>query len=117
MPTASKRPCRHPGCPALVESGIGYCEGHGGKGRLSKREALRATPPERGYDANWRRFREWFIRRHPICESSAGCNHYAMEVHHVITITQDPSLRLVESNCQSLCKPHHQSLAGKGGMA
>jgi 5-methylcytosine-specific restriction protein A len=121
MPFAPRRPCRAPGCPALVEAGIGYCEAHGGHSRLSVRTVSLGTTKERGYDANWKRFREWFIRRHPMCEATNGpgtpCNRYAVEVHHIVKIKHDPSLRLVEGNCQSLCKPHHQALAGKGGRA
>lgn len=54
MSPALLRPCATPGCPALV-TGV----------RCSRcataREQQRGTRSERGYDARWQRFRQWFI--------------------------------------------------------
>lgn len=32
----------------------------------------------------------------------------AVMVHHIVPITEAPELRLVESNCESLCAMHHE---------
>ena len=115
-PVAPKRPCRQIGCPALVESGIGYCEKHGGKPRSSARPTVRGTTKERGYGSrDWKPFRSWVLRRRPMCEASTGCNQPATEVHHIVKIEDEPSRRLDETNVQCLCSYHHRSLAGKGG--
>ena len=121
MPFAPKRPCKKPACGSLVESGgNGYCETHVGLGRQQNCERwaahdrTRGNSAERGYDARWRRFRTWFLNRHPMCESDKGCNRAADEVHHIHKIS-DGGARLDEMNCMALCRLHHLALAGKGG--
>jgi len=81
----------------------------------SSRDEHRGTAAQRGYDANWTRFRSWFLMRHPMCESDRGCRRFASEVHHIIKISEQPALRLVEGNCQALCGLHHRQLRGNGG--
>lgn len=46
--------CSEPGCPLPVQSG--RCAAHS-----RQRERWRGSAASRGYDAAWRRFREWFI--------------------------------------------------------
>ena len=50
MPNAPKRPCREPGCPALVDSG--RCPTHQRK-RYRQQDANRESAAKRGYDAAW----------------------------------------------------------------
>lgn len=73
----------------------------------ASRDRQRGSAAARGYDRTWRRFRVWFLRRHPICEDECGCTRAAEEVHHRVALVEQPELRLVEENCQALCKAHH----------
>lgn len=60
MPRKPKKPCKHPGCPKLVE-GM-YCEEHA---LLHGQE--RGDSAVRGYDSKWRKARERFLKCHPLC--------------------------------------------------
>ena len=83
--------------------------------RSNVTDERRGNSTQRGYDWNWRRFRKWFLGRHPLCESVEHCWKPAVEVHHVVRICDSRADRLVESNCQSLCHYHHRKLGGRGG--
>ena len=109
MPAAPKRRCSFPTCPELVDSG--RCAQHS-----KDPEELRGKTAERGYDGVWRKFRLWFLKRHPICVDceTEGIVRAATEVHHVKKLKQFPELRLVESNVRGLCWPHHNIRTGKG---
>jgi 5-methylcytosine-specific restriction protein A len=93
-PFAPKRPCLQSGCGELVVSG--RCDKHRGqqKEQARQHDLRRGNSSERGYDARWQRFRLWFLRRHPMCESDRGCNHVTEEVHHIVKISELPDLRL-----------------------
>ena len=64
-PRRPKSICRHPGCPALAETGE-YCEIHR-KGRDADDRAHRGTSSQRGYDARHREWREAVLARDPLC--------------------------------------------------
>ena len=67
MPRKPKKPCKHPGCPKLVEGT--YCEEHA---LLHGQE--RGDSAVRGYDSKWRKARERFLKCHPLCEiGRASC--------------------------------------------
>lgn len=114
MPIAPPRPCRHTGCSSLTQQK--YCDVHAGDDQAQRKESdqRRGSAYERGYDRAWQRFRLWFLRRHPQCEASAGCDQLATEVHHVQRL-QDGGAKCDESNVQALCKPHHDRHGGQGG--
>jgi|SRR5579864_340546 len=105
MPDAPARGCVHPGCPEYA-SARGRCEQH-----ARAFDAARGTTKERGYDGAWRKFRAWFLRRHPVCED---CGHAATEVHHKVKIRDRLALRLVESNCMALCHACHAMRTARG---
>jgi len=48
-----------------------------------------------------------------LCEASCGCERPATELHHIIRL-EDGGAQYDEDNIQALCKPHHDSLGGKG---
>lgn len=103
MPTAPKRPCTFPGCPELVTSG--RCPQHTQKDQ-------RGGATKRGYDYLWQKFREWFIRRHPVC---SDCQIKATtDVHHVKKARDYPDLMRVESNCMGLCHECHAVRTARG---
>lgn len=72
----------------------------------------RGTSAERGYDAEWTRFRGSVIADHPICELCWRFDKRAtptQEVDHVIPITgPDDPLRLDPADCRGLCRRHHR---------
>ena len=99
MPSRPPRICSYPGCTETTLNG--RCEIHFRKARSETRRESRS---KRGYDRRWYRFRLWFLAQHSVCED---CGELASEIHHVEPIRQRPELRLVESNCVSLCKRCH----------
>ena len=114
MPNAPKKPCRKIGCPALTDTG--YCEAHQSLKHEASRQfdASRGNSAERGYDAHWRKFRAWLLRRRVMCEASVGCNKPGAELHHIVRLN-DGGDKYEETNIQVLCKSHHSSLRGNGG--
>lgn len=48
MPYRPKTPCRHPGCPELVEAGRLYCEKH-----LPLHPEVTRPAAKRGYNRRW----------------------------------------------------------------
>ena len=104
MPTKPKTPCRHPGCPELVEPGRKYCAKH----KPLHPEEIR-SPSERGYDSRWRKARKRFLAAHPLCVECMKEGRYvkATDVDHVIPFRGDMGLFWDESNWQPLCHRHH----------
>ena len=107
MAQRSKRPCKQPRCPTLVDSG--YCEAH--KKLETKNDSLwRGTPAERGYDHHWRKVRVEALKRDMylcvMCRADERATP-AEDVDHIIPIAIAPALRLDLDNLQSLCRDHH----------
>ena len=102
MPRKPKKPCKHPGCPKLVE-GM-YCEEHA---LLHGQE--RGDSAVRGYDSKWRKARERFLKCHPLCVQCQreGRLVKATVVDHIKPHRGDPILFWDERNWQPLCKHHH----------
>jgi len=125
VPYAPARPCGHPGGCGNYAGPDGYCDEH-----HSDLTGRRAKTAERGYDAAWRRFRAWFLRRHPICvgtgnvptpnwlpleiEMRAACGRAASEVHHIKRLAEFPALRCVEGNCLPQCESCHAKRTARG---
>ena len=57
----------------------------------------------------WRRFRLWFLSRHPMCAECErrGRSTVSNEVHHKRPRQTHPELAYDEMNCEGLCKPCH----------
>ena len=111
MPIAPPRPCRWPGCPALVsEPRERFCERHRAE---HKREADRRTDERRpsaarrGYDRDWRRLRRMILAERPLCVMclAEGRVTPATDVDHIVPLaeggTNDPA------NLRPLCRMHH----------
>ena len=74
----------------------------------------RGTTKQRGYGADWERFRKAFLADpdHALC---ADCRmEPSTDVHHVKKIVDFPELRLVESNCLGLCGKCHDARSARG---
>ena len=109
MPYAAKKPCLHPLCKQLVAGDVGgYCDEH----RKEVRKLIddqRGNSAKRGYNHKWRKARETFLRREPLCVfcKAKGLVVAATVVDHVIPHRGDTNLFWDSSNWQSLCKPCH----------
>jgi 5-methylcytosine-specific restriction protein A len=108
MPNRLKRPCNHPGCPALTNDR--YCEQHR-KQERRRHDEHRGTRQDRGYTAQWLKVRDLYLRRHPLCErcQEAGLVEVAVMVHHRQAIRQGGAVLDVE-NLMSVCRRCHDEL-------
>lgn len=102
MPRKSKCPCRHPGCPQLVDAGQIYCEKHAP-------QYARASASKRGYNSKWRRLSKAYLRKHPMCVKCMAKGRYipATVVDHIQPHRGDEKLMWNQDNWQALCKPCH----------
>lgn len=103
MPKRAQTPCVYPGCGKRCNGP--FCEAH------RKFAPRRPNVPPGGKDQfygerSWRRFRRWFLFRHPLCEMCGGA---ADLVDHIEPRSQRPDLSFVESNCRPLCRACHAS--------
>ena len=78
-------------------------------------EAKSKDKKERGRfhsTSRWQRARARYLSTHPLCVMclAEGRTEAATVVHHVIDVADRPDLALDESNYQSLCKRHHDSI-------
>ena len=69
----------------------------------------------RHYDHAWNKLSARYRKLNPLCEDcdKEGRTTPCTEVHHIVPITQDPSLRLVWSNLVALCHECHDKRHGK----
>lgn len=111
MPKKPRRPCRHPGCPNLCDSGV-YCKEH----NQYSSDRMRGGAAERGYDAEWRVERKRFLREHPLCVEcmKTGKLRAATVVDHIIPHRGDKRLFWDRRNWQALCKDCHGYKTGCG---
>lgn len=113
MPYKPKRPCNCPGCKELVRTR--FCDAH------SKQEAQRYEMHQRDprarewYGKEWRRIREAYRRKHPLCEQceAVGRLRPAEEVHHILPLRDGGTHE--ESNLRALCKRCHSEITAREG--
>ena len=100
--------CGYSRCGKLIPLGERFCPEH-----KHFQEGQRGKASERGYDWRWKKFRDWFLSRHVLCElcEIKKIVKAADEVHHRIPLKgkHDPN-RLVESNCMPLCGACHRQV-------
>ena len=89
-------------CPNLAEPGGAYCKTHQPARAPKETDAFYVSP-------TWRRFRAWYINKHPLCEQcereGRGDVPAAM-VDHIVEIKNGGALT-DESNAMSLCWKCH----------
>ncbi len=113
MPVRARRPCKHSGCRDVTAEGR-FCPKHSvDKAALRPYDRWRGSPASRGYDADWRRVRLVALSRDShLCQDclTRKLAVRATEVHHLVPIEVDRTLRLVLTNLVSLCKPCHSRI-------
>jgi 5-methylcytosine-specific restriction protein A len=100
-PTAPKRPCREPGCSALVADG-NRCPLH--------KRGKRPSAASRGYDGTWRKIRARYLALNPLCAVCLEDDDRVVSatvVDHITPHQGDVGLLRDPLNLQSLCKRHH----------
>lgn len=109
MPVAAARPCRHPGCPALVRDGSGYCAAHQGDRRINRfADRDRASAAARGYGSAWRKLRPVVMARDcGLCQVCrlAGRLTVAVMVDHIKPKAEGGTDDL--DNLRAICKACH----------
>lgn len=105
-----KVPCRHPGCPELVEPGQKYCAKHKPMHPEENRSASR-----RGYGSRWQKASKTFLHAHPLCVNCLrhGRITKATVVDHIVPHRGDRKLFWDQNNWQPLCKRCHDKKTGK----
>jgi len=77
--------------------------------QTKQRDEKRGSRIERGYDADWCRVRDRFLRKNPLCAECLRCGRDvpADLVDHIRPVREYPGLRLQETNFQSICVGCH----------
>lgn len=107
MPSAPPRACP---CGGSITNG--RCD----RCSKTKRTKHNRTTRERGYGYDWQKFRDTYLREHPLCMDclAEGKVEPATEVHHRVKIRHDAELRLEPTNCMALCDDCHNVRSAKG---
>jgi 5-methylcytosine-specific restriction protein A len=116
LPTSAKharpqKPCRHPGCSALVRDGSGFCGTH--KGEVKRQIDLkRGTAHQRGYTKTWAVYSKARLAKHPLCECPECLGGEkrviaATVTDHIVPHKGDMRLFWDVSNHQSMSKACH----------
>lgn len=103
MPVKPKRPCKHIGCSAIVESG--YCNKH-------KHNAKQTNEWSDMYNSRrWRKARLYYLTYNPLCVEchKQGRLITARVVDHIIDHKGNYELFWNQDNWQALCISCHNS--------
>ncbi len=113
MPYRPKRPCSYPGCPRLTDGR--YCEEHQKIITSHYNRHERDPESKRRYGRAWRRIRDGYLSKHPMCEKcqQEGKLTAAEEVHHVKPLSKGGTH--AEENLMALCKKHHSEITAREG--
>lgn len=106
MPLAAAKPCRAPGCGALVRDGGGYCVRHKVKKESGFTKQL--SRHERGYGYHWEKLRVVILRRDAgLCQpcKAAGRLTPGKIVDHIKPKAEGGDDDM--DNLQVICKPCH----------
>lgn len=112
MPSKPVRPCKKPGCSALVSSG--YCEKH-----TPKRQQYKRINDDTFYHTQaWKKLRALKISKDPLCELCLNDGRITPGeiVHHIVEVAEDMSQALVLENLQTVCRSCHMQLHGPSGF-
>ncbi len=106
MPVRPKHPCNYQGCNQLTNNR--YCEYHTKQTR-QQHDRYRGSAAQRGYDTRWQKYREQYLRDHPLCVKCLKLNKLieSTVVDHIIPHKGDMVLFWDTKNHQALCKRCH----------
>ena len=94
----------------------GQVAGRDGCGRCRKpvQSMTYKTTTERGYGGDWQDLSKRYMAHYPLCEDclKSGKITSSAEVHHIVPISVQPSLRLKWTNLAALCKKCHEERHG-----
>ena len=99
-----RRPCIHPGCPALALPGKSRCQHH--QAILERdRNTTRGTSSQRGYTSRWQRIRLHHLHLEPACRhcGTPGDTTNPLTVDHRDGDTSNNH----PANLQTLCRRCH----------
>lgn len=102
MPRAAPRPCTHPGCSALAQSGS-RCPAH--PYERPQAEDSRPNSAARGYGSRWRRLRKMVLARDPICTACKRAP--STDADHIVPKSRGGQNTF--ENLQGLCHSCHSS--------
>lgn len=119
MPSNPLRPCRAPGCSALVTSG--YCAAHARQSPRSCYDATKrrddptlANAARIRSSATWQRVRRQILAAHPFCADPFGRHRalrgFARDVHHIKPLAERPDLAFEPTNLAPLCTACHRRI-------
>ena len=112
MPYKPRKPCRHPGCPELIDSDKIYCDKH-----LPLHPEVTRSASERGYGRRWQKASRLFLQEHPFCveclKEDPPRYVKATVVDHIVPHRGDAHLFWDKNNWQPLCKRHHDLKTGR----
>jgi 5-methylcytosine-specific restriction protein A len=111
MPYKPRPGCKYPYCPNKAIKGSSYCKGH-----KKLMEKQRPDSSARGYDYEWQKFREEYLKRNPFCIECIknGKLTKSKVIDHIIPHKGDERLFWDEDNMQPLCINCHNRKTGKG---
>lgn len=120
MPTSAPRPCREPGCRALVRDGSAYCDQHKRVARGSFADRERGTRQQRGYGAGWEAKRlRVFERDKWLCQACkrrgvitpVGDKPYSAWCDHIVPKAEGGSDD--DENLETLCRACERVKTGR----
>lgn len=76
-----------------------------------RRPDHRQSAAARGYDRDWQRLRDAYLKAHPLCERCG--KEPADTVHHIKPVETHPELRLVWENLESMGRVCHEQFHGR----
>ena len=115
MPVAAQKPCTYPQCKKYATS-KGYCQSHQTQIKLYDKE--RGNANQRGYNSQWRKEREYYLRDNPLCVACQRDNRLtpATVVDHIQPHKGNQDLFWDTDNWQALCQSCHNSKTAKHDM-
>lgn len=120
MPIHPPKPCRHPGCSALVRDGSGRCPAHKRVAPGSFADPARGSRHERGYGNAWDRKRKTILVRDGyLCQAhkrqgilkAVGDKPYSAYVDHIRPKAEGGTDD--DDNLETLCRSCHTAKTDK----
>lgn len=121
------KPCAWPGCSVLVR-GVSHCATH--KPLADERRAKQLKASHKQYNKRrdesdefykterWRKFRNYYIRLHPLCVECERQDRVtpAKILDHIKPYKTHPELGLDWYNVRPLCRPCHNRIGERVGL-